>query len=339
MTSSLSTEWDAFWNQVVSGNVKLSLSTVQKTVELARRNLTRIIYGELNTPYTSLHLDNESIYDAPEEMQVECCSNSYAVSNDGRDPTFNSYAGAGISSSLPIFLKYKRKVGRASIFRSRAKYFAPSDKPLTPEEAEDRRKRGEEANHRKAYRAAADEAMASNCRIWATLTFDDQHRSNNPQEDFEAFKRRLRERYKRKTGKSLKYVAVIGFSPSGREHIHSLWSHDVDPDDVRECWRNGCIDEISLIEHEEIETKVGYMGDHIRDGRVSFGRFLRSRSGCDPDELIPVRDVEEGRQVLEDLVYPHQVRVVQSRLFGQFTRLTFRFQPIQDEDDLDLFDS
>jgi hypothetical protein len=80
------------------------------------------------------------------------------------------------------------------------------------------------------------------------------------------------------------------------------------------------------------------MGDHVRDGRVTFGRFLHSRSGADSDELIPVRDVDEGRQLLEDLVYPHQVRVVESRLFGQFTRLTFRFPPIRDDDESESFD-
>jgi hypothetical protein len=338
MTSSPSTEWVTFWNQVESGNIKLPFSAVQNLVHHVRRNLTRRINDaspECTTPFL---LDDESSYDAPVEILDDCYNNSYAHSNDGSDPSFNSYAGAGRSSSLSIFLKYKKKVGRASIFRSRPEYFAPSDNPLTPEEAEARRKRGEEANYRKAYRAAADEAMASNCLTWVTLTFDDQHRSNDPQKDFERFKRRLRERYKRKTGKSLKYVAIVGFSPTGREHIHSLWSHDVDPDDIRECWRNGHVDEISLIEHEEIEIKVGYMGNHIRDGRVSFGRFLHSRSANDPDELIPVRDIDEGRQVLEDLVYPHHVRVVQSRLFGEFTRVTFRFPPIRDDDECESFD-
>lgn len=338
MTSSPSTEWVMFWNQVESGDVKLPLSTVQNLVRHVRRNLTRRFNGESSESSKSFLLDNESSYDALVQTQIEYSSNCYADSDDGRDRTFNSYAGAGSCSSLPIFLKYLEKAGRASIFRSRLKYFAPIDSSLTPEEAEERRKRGEEANHRKAYRAAADEAMATNCLQWVTLTFDDQHRSNDPQQEFEAFKRRLRERYKRKIGKSLKYVAVIGFSPAGREHIHSLWSHDVDPDDIRECWRDGHVDEISLIDHDEIEIKVGYMGDHVRDGRVTFGRFLHSRSGVNSDELIPVRDVYEGRQLLEDLVYPHQVRVVQSRLFGQFTRLTFRFPPIRNDDESESFD-
>ena len=338
MTSSPSTEWVAFWNQVESGDVKLPLSAVQNLVHHVRRNLTHRFNGEASECIELFLLDNESSYDALKETHIECFDNCSTDSDDGTVHLFNSYAGAGTSSTLPLYLKYKKRAGRASIFRSRPQYFVLSDDPVTPEEAEARRKRGEEGNYRKACRAAADEAMATNCLVWATLTFDDQHRSNDPQREFEAFKRRLRERYKRKTGKSLSYVAVIGISPTGREHVHSLWSHDVDLDDVRECWRDGHVDEIWLIDHEEIETKVGYMGDHVRDGRVTFGRFLHSRSDADPDELIPVRDISEGRQLLEDLVYPHHVRVMQSRLFGQFTRLTFRFPPIRDDDESKSFD-
>ena len=199
MTSSLSTEWVTIWNQVESGNIKLPLSTVQSLVHHVRRNLTRRINDaspECTTPFL---LDDESSYDAPVEILDDCYNNSYAHSNDGSDPSFNSYAGAGRSSSLSIFLKYKKKVGRASIFRSRPEYFAPSDTPLTPEEAEARHKRGEEANYRKAYRAAADEAMASNCLTWVTLTFDDQHRGIDPQKDFE----RLNAVYVRDTSEKL----------------------------------------------------------------------------------------------------------------------------------------
>jgi hypothetical protein len=338
MTHSLSREWDAFWNQVESGNVRLSLSTVQRTVELIRRNLTRITTGETTTLNTSHLLDNEWIYDASVEVTDEHSKVSVTNSETVVQPTFNSYAGAGPSSSQQLFLNYKKRVGRASIFRERAQYFVLSDDPVTPEEADARHQRGEEANHRKACRAAADEAMAGNCNLWATLTFDDQHRSVDPQEQFEAYKRRLRERYKRQTGNALKYVAVIGFSESGREHVHMLMSDDVDPDDVRECWPYGHIDEIWLIEHEEIETKIGYMGDHVRDGRVTFGRFLRSRSSYDPDELIPIRDVAEGREILEELVFPHRVRIVQSRLFGQFTRINYRFFPIRDDEEFESED-
>jgi|688.fasta_scaffold262446_3 hypothetical protein len=333
MASSLSTEWVTFWNQVESGNIKLPLSAVQNVVNHARHNLTRQINGESSECTGSFHLDNESTSDVSRQLPHSSDGDSDITQQADDSLSFDSYAGVGSNSTQPLILKVKKKVGRASIYRRRAKYFQKCDVSMSQEEIDARRQRSEEANYRKAYRAAADEAMASNCYTWTTLTFDDLHRSDKPQAVFQCFLRRLRERYKRKTGKSLKYVAVIGYEPDGREHVHSLFSEDVDHQDIVEAWREGVISEIVSIGHDQVETKVGYMGDHVSDGRVTFGRFIHSRSSDESDVSIPVEGITDGRMQLEELIHPHRPRVVESRLFGQFARITFRFPPIQSDDD------
>lgn len=333
MAHSSSNEWDEYWKQVGDGTIVLSSSALQTLVAHVRHKLTRLIYGESTQADASVLLDNESTSDVSQQLPHSSYGESDFTQRANESLSFDSYAGVGSNLPEPVILNAKMKVGRASIYRRRAKYFQKCDDSISQEEIDARKQRSNEANYRKAYRAAADEAMASNCYTWTTLTFDDLHRSNKPQDVFQRFLRRLRERYKRKTGKPLKYVSVIGYEPDGREHVHSLFSEDVDHQDIVEAWREGAISEIVSITHDEVETKVGYMGDHVRDGRVTFGRFIHSRTSDESDISIPVEGVTDGRAQLEELIHPHRPRVVESRLFGQFARISFRFPPIRSDDD------
>ena len=74
------------------------------------------------------------------------------------------------------------------------------------------------------------------------------------------------------------------------------------------------------------------MGRHIRDERVTYGRFIHSRSSDDSDEIILIDNVADARIRLEELIHPHQARVVESGQFDGFTRFTYRFPPIRPED-------
>ena len=336
MANSSSIGWDEYWKQVEDGSIVLSSSTLQTLVAHVRHKITRLICDESTGADASVLLDNESTSDVSQQLPYSSDGDSDFTQRTNESLSFDSYAGVGSNPSEPVILNAKMKVGRASIYRRRAKYFQKCDDSITQEEIDARKQRSKEANYRKAYRAAADEAMASNCYTWTTLTFDDLHRSNKPQEVFQCFLRRLRERYKRKTGKPLKYVAVIGYEPDGREHVHALFSEDVDHQDIVEAWQEGAISEIVSIDHDEVETKVGYMGDHVRDGRVTFGRFIHSRTSDESDISIPVEGVTDGRAHLEELIHPHRPRVVESRLFGQFARISFRFPPIRSDDDSGL---
>ena len=333
MAHSSLNEWDEYWKQVGDGTIVLSTSTLQTLVAHIRHKFTRLICGESTEADASVLLDNELTSDVSQQLRHSSDGDSDLNQPTNESLSFDSYAGVGSNPPEPVILNAKLKVGRACIYRRRAKYFQKCDDALSQEEIDARKQRSKEANYRKAYRAAADEAMASNCYTWTTLTFDDLHRSNKPQEVFQCFLRRLRERYKRKTGKPLKYVSVIGYEPDGREHVHSLFSEDVDHQDIVEAWREGAISEIVSINHDEVEAKVGYMGDHVRDGRVTFGRFIHSRTSDESDISIPVEGVTDGRAHLEELIHPHRPRVVESRLFGQFARITFRFPPIRSDDD------
>ena len=318
-------------HQLEHGSTIFSLEGTIHIAEFIRRKLTHALGRTITPGDDTIILDDEWRYDVPDiDQSCQLGTSNQATTEPSRFP-FNAIASTG-NCNRQLILKVLKDVGRASIYRLRERYFATFNETLTPEEALERSQRTEEANARKARRSAADEAMRNSCQTWTTLTFDDAHRTDRPQKAFRSFLRRLRERYKRKTGKTLKYVAVIAHDENGREHAHALFSHDIDPHDIQEAWTHGHIYEITMIEKSEIEEKVGYMAKNIEYGRVTFGRFIRSRTEHEPGEIIPVDDVYDARKTLEDLIHPHIPRVVQSRLFGFFTSVSFRFTPIPNEE-------
>ena len=317
--------------QLEHGSTIFSLDATILIAGFIRLKLTQALGRSITQDDDTVILDNECEYDVLDTDESCQQNTSNQAKPEPRRFPFSAIASTG-NSNRQLILKILKDVGRASIYRQRERYFATFNETLTPEEALERSQRTEEANARKARRSAADEAMRNSCRTWTTLTFDDAHRTDRPQKAFRSFLRRLRERYERKTGKALKYVAVIAHDEYGREHVHALFSHDVDPQDIQEAWNHGHIYEITKIEKSEIEEKVGYMEKNIEYGRVTFARFIRSRTPHEPGETIPVDDVYDARKTLEDLIHPHIPRVVQSRLFGFFTSVSFRFPPISNEE-------
>jgi hypothetical protein len=318
-------------HQLEHGSTVISLEATIHIAEFIRRKLTHALGRSITPGDDTVILDDEWEYDVPDvDQSFQLGTSNQAAPEPSRFP-FSAIASTG-NCNRQLILKILKDVGRANIYRLRERYFVTFNETPTPAEALERSQRSEEANARKARRSAADEALRSSCRTWTTLTFDDAHRTDRPQTAFRSFLRRLRERYERKTGKPLKYVAVIAHDEYGREHAHLLLSHDVEPQDIQESWNHGHISDITTIEESEIEEKVGYMAKNIKYGRVTFARFIRSRTQHDPGELIPVDDVCDARKTLEDLIHPHIPRVVQSRLFGFFTSVSFRFPPIPNEE-------
>lgn len=316
--SLLENEWDDLLARAILGLANVDACVVVTTAsERLRRKATQVVCGDEATDL----LDDELVYDAE--------------TDDGLDsrlvelPRFRSFAGAGSTSSDELVLKAKMQVGRASVYRPRRVYIFEPD--LDPDDPHGANRRGRDANFRKARRAAADEALANDCTVWVTLTVDDLHGDVDCHFEVRRFLRRLRDRYRIANSASLKYVGVIGCDPDVRPHFHVLLSHDVDPEDVRECWRLGSEVFVVVIDRDEIEQKVNYMSEHVRDQRVTFGRFIRSRSGSD-DLDLPVDGVAEARELLEDLVYPHAVRVTHSQPFGAHPNVAFRFSPQRNEE-------
>ena len=326
--TSPNSDWDDLYSSAHRGEIGFTPSALHSVIDYARTKITHYFISQEDWDD---NLDSEYLYDVNEvDRSSQLSTGDLEKQRSSRFP-FNAIASTG-DCNTQLILKINKAAGRASIYRSRNRYFAPLDASLTPEEAQERNQRSRDANARKAFRSAADEAVNTRCLVWTTLTFDDQHRTKDPQGVFERFKRRLKERYERKTGKALKYVAVIAHDEKNREHVHALFSHDVDIQDIQESWNHGHINKITKIDESEIEKEVRYMADNIKHGRVTTGRFLRSRTQHEPAEDVPVDDAYEAREVLEDLIYPHVPRVVQTRLFGRHTNISFRFPPIRNEE-------
>lgn len=303
-------EWDMLWQRVLQGSLRFTSDVVADIARYLRRNLTPGTPDEL--PRTSL--DNESRYNQVVDDTSEVTT--------GQGETANTERGE-------LVLRTIKAVGRATIFRQRSSYsFTPGE----DDDSSTARERGQAANNRRAIRRAADHAIASHCTTWVTLTFDDEHRTEDPHAEWERYSRRLAYHYKKDSGRPLRYVGVISAAPDHREHVHVLLPHDIDPELIREQWPNGHQVHIQEIKIDEVEQRTRYMARHVDHSRVTFGRFIRSRSSCIEVEDIPVEDFEHGRQVLEDLVQPACVRLERMQPFGSQPGARFRFDPIHDEE-------
>jgi len=334
MAEPLEDEWAELLEGVRRGDTRFSTANLLNVDGHVRRNLTHDIPTNDHQDAEALLLGYESTYNVSEHINDDE-ADQHESSTDDMQPEpleFDSYAGVGPYSRQSLILKISKNAGRATIYRERSNYFPAVDLNATDEEKIERGIRSKEANLRSATRRATDEALENDCTTWVTLTFDDEHRSDDPAGEYRAALRRLSERYKRKTGKPLKHVAVIGISPAGREHIHALFSSDVDPQDIREVWQNGHDLKIEVIATDEIEEKVGYMAKHVRQERVTLERFIRSRTPQAEVIHIPIKDIEEGRQVLMDEIHPHKPRLVRSNLFGVAMNVAYRFPPIRNDE-------
>jgi hypothetical protein len=214
------------------------------------------------------------------------------------------------------------------VYTPRDNYF-PSVPEVDEEEQRERSIRSREANDRRAVGRARDHAKETDCRVWVSATFDDLHIDLDTVAESRRFLSRLSKQYQRQTGKSFHYVCVVAVHDA-RKHLHALMSSDIDPQLIRDSWEYGAEVDITLIEEAQIEEKVGYMFTNVASERAIHGRFLRSRGGRGQTLDIPVNDFHEGREVLQDLIYPEIPRLRSAQPFGGHPRVTFQFPSIRD---------
>ncbi len=259
------------------------------------------------------HLDNECLYGPSEREQ-----------HDNGDQTQSSF-----SHATRLEHHINLRAGRSSVHRPREKYFPPTPE-VEPEEQKDRSHRTEEANLRKATSKARDLAVAEDCGLWVTLTVDDLHLGQLTPRVVSNFLTKVSRRHKKQTDTKLHYVGVIGLH--GRSpHVHGLFSRGLDPEVIRHLWPYGAVTEIIEIAEEEIEVKVRYMANNIREHRLSHSRFFRSRGAKGQKIVLPVDSVEEARAQLTDLIGPEKPRLMSAQPFGENPRYAFRFKPVRGE--------
>lgn len=224
-----------------------------------------------------------------------------------------------------LVMHVRTGAGRATVTRRRNRHFKPQPE-LDDEEQKERTLRSQAANDRRAFREAADYCIEMECRLWITMTFDDQHLNLDPARECGSFLRRTSRKYKKRTGRALHYRGVVA-SHGGRPHLHALLSADTDVNLIREQWRYGAIDQIIEIDDDEIETKVAYMIKNLEGGRLTYSRFLASRGERSEPLVIPVKNFDDAKETLRDIVTPEEPRVVFSQPFGDRQRIGFRFKP------------
>jgi len=223
----------------------------------------------------------------------------------------------------------RKKVGRATTYRPRASYFAPVPE-LEPEEQAERSRRSQEANDRRAVRRAADFCIEHRCFAWVTLTFDDLHLDCDPVTEVRDYLAAISRRHREATDEYLEYRAVVA-DHDGRPHLHGLLSQNVDFEILRDEWGNGAIDNFEIVARDDVEGTVRYMMKNVAERRLTPHRFLCSKGGLEAPIVAPTTGVYHARSIITDVVYPSPVHITSACLFGGNPRVTYRFEPIEDD--------
>ena len=223
-----------------------------------------------------------------------------------------------------------RAAGRASMATHRPRRFAAVP-PVDQEQQLERSRRSRQANDRRAFRKAADRAIATNCRTWITLSVRTEHLELDLTDARKKFLKSIRKVHSQTSQSRLAYVGAQ-VTEDGRPHIHLVISGEFNADEVRECWPYGYV-HVQRISNLQIEQKVGYMIKNQSNGRSTHSRLFTSRGANLEREEIPVVDLEDARDQLRDRITPQEPRLVNASLFGGFPRASFRFDPIREEGD------
>lgn len=223
----------------------------------------------------------------------------------------------------------RKKVGRATTYRPRASYFDQVPE-LEPEEQAERSRRSQEANDRRAIRRASDFCIEHKCFAWVTLTFDDLHLDCDPVTEVRDYLATISRRHLAETDEYLEYRAVVA-DHDGRPHLHGLLSQNVDFEMLRDEWGNGVIDNFEIVARDDVEGRVRYMMNNVVEHRLTPHRFLCSKGGLEAPIVAPTTGIYQARSIITDVVYPNPVYVTSACLFGGNPRVTYRFDPIEDD--------
>jgi hypothetical protein len=265
------------------------------------------------------------------DIESLCSDNRPSVTGLEACPFLEPRLPIVLATLRDLVMTVRRAAGRAGFHRPRAKYFEPVE-PLDAANQEERTKRSRAANQRRAVTRASDHAVATNCRLFLTGTFDNDHVEVDPVEAARSYLEAVAREHQRTTGRKLHYVAVVG-TEGVRQHMHAIVSADADHEILTQAWIHGYLDGPRLVAEDEIRRTVRYMGKNVEHGRTTYARFLRSRGGGGEVIRVNVRDVEDGRETLKDIIHPAIPVLVNARIFSSTPRVSFEFPPIRPDNE------
>jgi len=305
---------DQIYSGLRSGEIRLRQSQIYGIVDFARRRVTHA----LRTLSQAHHLDNESLYDTDSDHDTMQAVEPVS------DPEYNNinYQACNLGPPL-IRLKMFKTVGRATSYRRRVSDFTTRSH-FDP----DATARSQAANHRAAVTAATDFAKHQDLGCWVTLTFREGTEHLNPAKEFRRFIRNLTGRLKRIDARKFHYVGVAVAGPE-RIHCHVLLPRWIQWDLIADCWEHGT-PEIAEIHPEEIPIKINYMGNNIKNSRITHARFISSKGGRPIAEFLDAESHEQARQLLENDLAPTQVWERLTQAFVRRGVVSYIFDPVAD---------
>jgi hypothetical protein len=162
---------------------------------------------------------------------------------------------------------------------------------------------------------------------WVSFTFDNEHLHIDPQVAIERFNRNLRNYIHENTSHTFHYCEVLTVE-GHRQHIHGLLPEWIESQLVDQYWIYGHA-HIVPITKDEIEEKVGYMADHIKQSRVTNHRFIESHGDSPIPEYFISNSYSDARDVLEDDLAPNRIIPTMNRPFTPDGLISYRFLPTE----------
>ena len=309
--SSIPDQLETLYQSIRTGSIRLTSEQLLNFVDQTRRNLTLALLPFSHAHHLDKELDND-IYLDEEPMPSE---HDHSIENIINTPVIS--AGQG-----PVITKVLKTVGRATSYRKRKSDFS-TRRHIDP----DAERRSAEANFKAARRKAADKASHRKLCTWAGLTFDDEHLSIDPKVAIERFNRNLRTYIHRHTPHTFHYCEVIGIEDH-RQHIHALFPEWIDWELIDRFWIYGSV-HIEAIIQEEVDEKVGYMADHIKQSRVTNHRFIESHGDMPIPEYFISNSYSDARDVLEDDLAPNRITPTMNKPFTPDGLISYRFLPTE----------
>ena len=306
-----SDQMEMLYQSIHTGSIRFTSEQILNFIDQTRRNLTLTIRSITH----AYHLDKEWNYDIYERDDHGLIEQDASDTNNIIHPVIS--AGQG-----QVVTKVLRTVGRATSYRERKSDFS-TRRHIDP----DAERRSAEANFKAARRKAADKAIHRNLCTWVSFTFDNEHLHVDPQVAIERFNRNLRNYIHENTSHAFHYCEVLTVVDH-RQHIHGLLPEWIEWQLVYRYWIYGHA-HIVPITKDEIEEKVGYMADHIKQSRVTNHRFIESHGDMPIPEYFISNSYSDARDVLEDDLAPNRITPTMNKPFTPDGLISYRFLPTE----------
>ena len=306
-----SEQMEMLYRSIHSGSIRFTSEQILNFIDQTRRNLTLTIRSITH----AYHLDKEWNYDIYERADHDLIEQDASEANNIIRPVIS--AGKG-----QVVTKVLRTVGRATSYRERKSDFS-TRRHIDP----DAERRSAEAYLKAARRKAADKAIHRNLCTWVSFTFDNEHLHIDPQVAIERFNRNLRNYIHKNTSQAFHYCEVLTVVDH-RQHIHGLLPEWIEWQLVDRYWIYGHAHIVSIMK-DEIEEKVGYMADHIKQSRVTNHRFIESHGDMPIPEYFISNSYSDARDVLEDDLAPNRITPTMNKPFTPDGLISYRFLPTE----------